>query len=166
MPANPWIRAISGHVLLLLALGWANIAGIIAGAIAAPLQDLSGYWTGAGSVTLSSGNTEQLKCVVTYKVTGSNMKQSLRCASPSYSIQAQADLHVTGDRVSGHWEEKTYTATGDVSGRITDTGLTLAIQGATFTAAMRVQMAGCQQTITIVPTGLDVTKISIDLGKC
>jgi hypothetical protein len=139
---------------------------VLTSAVAAPMQDLPGYWTGFGSVTLANGSTEQLKCVVTYRVTGPQVSQLLRCASPSYTINAQANLSIAGDRVSGQWEEKTYSATGGVSGRMTDTGFTLTIQGTSFTAAMSVQGTDCQQTITIAPTGLDVTKISIGLGKC
>ena len=156
------VRAIAGWGVLLVAVGWAGNTG----AGAAPLQELSGYWTGIASVTLANGSSEQLKCVVTYRVAGAELKQLLRCANPSTTINAQADLTVTGDRISGRWEEKTYAATGDVSGRVTSSGLTLSIQGGSFSAAMSIHVAGCQQSITIAPTSLDVTKIAIELGKC
>ena len=42
----------------------------------------------------------------------------------------------------------------------------LSIQGANFTAAMNVALSNCKQTISITPQGLDVTRISIGLGKC
>jgi hypothetical protein len=140
----------------------ASVAG------AGPFDELSGYWTGTGSITLSSGNTERVKCAVVYKVTdeGAQIKQTIRCASTDYSINASADLRVKGDHVSGNWEEKTYSATGEVSGRYNGGSFVLSIQGANFTAAMNVSLSACKQSISIAPKGLDVNRISIGLIKC
>ena len=57
---------------------------------ASPLGESGGYWTGTGSVTLSSGNTERVKCAVIYKVSDDGspqIKQSMRCASTDYKHQ-------------------------------------------------------------------------------
>jgi hypothetical protein len=134
--------------------------------MAGPVEDLPGYWTGTGAVTLASGNTEQLKCVVTYKIAGTSLKQNLRCANAAYTINGLADLVVRGDQVTGDWEEQTYAAKGSVTGKVVDGGFALSIQGANFTAAMKVSGTNCKQSVAITPTGLDVTKISLNLGKC
>jgi hypothetical protein len=150
---------------LLCVLG---VAGMVSGATASPIDDLVGYWTGAGSVTLANGNTERVKCAVTYKVTdgGNQIRQSMRCASTDYSINASADLKLKGQQVSGSWEEKTYSAVGQISGRYTGSSFVLSIQGANFSAALNVTLSNCKQSINITPQGLDVTKITIGLGKC
>jgi hypothetical protein len=137
-------------------------------ATASPIEDLTGYWTGAGAVTLNSGNVERVKCAVTYKVSdgGSQIRQSMRCASADYSINSSADLKVKGTQVSGNWEEKTYSAIGEISGRYTGEAFSLAIRGANFTAAMTLNLSNCKQTISILPEGLEVKRISIALGKC
>jgi hypothetical protein len=137
-------------------------------AAAGPIEDSSGYWSGGGSVTLANGNTERVKCAVTYKVSddASQIRQSMRCASADYSINASADLRVRGQQVSGNWEEKTYSATGEVSGRYTGSAFVLSIQGANFSAAMNVSLSNCKQSINITPQGLDVNRISIGLAKC
>jgi len=83
-----------------------------------------------------------------------------------YAINATAELRVRGEQVSGSWEEKTYAAMGEVSGRYTGSDLVLAIRGANFTAAMNVSLSACQQSISIAPTGLDVSQVSIALAKC
>ena len=100
------------------------------GAAAGPIEDLTGYWTGGGTVLFTNGNTERVKCAVVYKVGGGGMqiKQTLRCASADYNINAAAELHVHGSQVSGNWEEKTYSATGAVSGRYTGSNFVLSIQ--------------------------------------
>jgi hypothetical protein len=135
---------------------------------AGPLEDMNGYWSGNGSVILSNGNTERVKCAVTYRVSdgGTQIRQSMRCASADYKIDALADLRVKGEKVSGSWEEKTYSATGAVSGKYSENNFVLSIQGANFSAAMNVSLSDCKQNISISPQGLDVTRISIGLGKC
>ena len=138
------------------------------GAAAGPIEDLSGYWTGAGTVLLTNGSTERVKCAVIYKVGGggTQIKQTMRCASADYNINAAAELRVNGAQVSGNWEEKTYSATGDVAGRYTGSSFVLSIKGQNFTAGMNVGLSSCKQSINITPQGLDVRRISMNLAKC
>jgi hypothetical protein len=130
------------------------------------LEEFSGYWSGVGVVTWANGSSEQLKCVATYKSAASDVRQNLRCASPGYSISASVDLKVAGETITGTWEEKTYSANGLITGTVTDVGFALSIKGPTFSAAMTLNHTACKQAIDIAPTGVDVTKISIGLGKC
>jgi len=151
-----------------LALSVAVAMAVATGAAAGPIEDLSGYWTGAGTVLLTSGSTERVKCAVIYKVGGSGtqIKQTMRCASADYNINAAAELRVNGAQVSGNWEEKTYSATGDVAGRYTGSSFVLSIKGQNFTAGMNVGLSSCKQSINITPQGLDVRRISMNLAKC
>ena len=137
-------------------------------ALADPIDDLAGFWSGTGTVTLASGNNERVKCQVFYKTGASNtqVKQTLRCASTDYAINATADLEVKGGQVTGNWEEKTYAVTGEVTGRYSGENFNLMIKGANFTAAMNLTLSSCKQSINIAPKGLDVTKVSIGLAKC
>jgi hypothetical protein len=41
-------------------------------------------------------------------VSGHNLTQNLRCASPSYKIDTKASLAVRGGQVTGNWEERQY----------------------------------------------------------
>ena len=136
-------------------------------AAAGPIEDLDGYWSGGGTVVLSDGK-EQVKCAVRYKVgaSGTQIRQNMRCASADYNINAAAELRLQGSQVSGNWEEKTYSTTGDVTGRYTGSSLVLSIKGANFTAAMTVGLSTCKQSITIQPRGLEVRRISMSLAKC
>ena len=136
-------------------------------AVAGPIEDLDGYWSGGGTVVFSEG-AERVKCAVRYKVGqgGTQIRQTLRCASADYSINGTAELSVRGAQVEGNWEEKTYSATGQISGRYTGSSLVLSIKGANFTAAMTIGLSTCKQSITIHPRGLDVRRISMSLAKC
>jgi hypothetical protein len=137
-----------------------------AGSHAAKLDDFAGYWTGGGKVTLNNGSTEQVKCVVTYKTTGDQLRQNIRCASQGFSFNGTSELQITGNKVTGKWIENTYSATGDVTGKFNDAGFALSISGMTFTATMDVATVGCKQTLDITPKGLEVVKIALGLGKC
>ena len=136
-------------------------------AVAGPIEDLDGYWSGGGTVVFSEG-AERVKCAVRYKVGqgGTQIRQTLRCASADYSINGTAEFSVRGAQVDGTWEEKTYSATGQISGRYTGSSLVLSIKGANFTAAMTIGLSTCKQSITIHPRGLDVRRISMSLAKC
>ena len=136
-------------------------------AVAEPIADLAGFWSGSGSVTLASGNTERVKCQVFYKASDSTqLRQTLRCASADYTINATADLQVKGGSVTGSWEEKTYAVKGEVTGRFSGENFALLIKGANFTASMNVALSACKQSLNITPKGLDVTKVVIGLAKC
>jgi hypothetical protein len=133
----------------------------------APLETYVGYWSGLGEVIMQNGAREQVKCVATYKVDKADqLRQSLRCASPAYSVSAAVDLTISGLDVSGSWEERTYAAVGTIAGRRTTDGFDLTIRGANFNAAMTLTANGCKQQIVISPERLDASRISITLGKC
>jgi hypothetical protein len=116
---------------------------------------------------MSNGNSEQLKCVATYFVAagGLSLQQNLRCASTSYKIDASANLQVNNGQVSGEWHEKIHSADGSVAGRITGHGFHLSIHGQ-ISAAMSVRTSACKQTVSIRPSGSDISEISLHLGKC
>ena len=102
----------------------AAAAGLAAALVAAtaeagPIEDLDGYWSGGGTVVLSDGK-EQVKCAVRYKVGqgGAQVRQTLRCASADYSINGTAEFSVKGAQVDGTWEEKTYSASGQIRAAI------------------------------------------------
>lgn len=146
------------------------VAITLAGPAAAanPVSDLPGRWTGWGSVVLSSGASEKLKCVATYflKRDGSDIQQNLRCASASYKIDAVANLLLNSSKVSGEWKDRVHENAGSVSGRMTAKGFNLSIVGDGFSAAMAVSTSACKQSISIAPKGFDIQKINIGLGKC
>jgi hypothetical protein len=132
-----------------------------------PMGELPGRWSGSGSIRMTNGSTQSVKCVATYFVNGgANITQNLRCASPSYKIDTHANLVVRGGQVTGSWEERQYAQTGAVTGRMTSNGFSLQISGAQFTAALQLTSAACKQSLSITPKGFDISRISIGLAKC
>ena len=69
-----------------------------------PFADLSGDWSGGGTVTLSSGSNEKIRCRATYdsQAAGNNLKLALRCASDSYNVDFRGTAINSGRLVHGH----------------------------------------------------------------
>ena len=68
-----------------------------------PFAGFEGAWTGTGTVSLSDGSTERIRCKADYKVagTGLSLKQALHCASDSYKFDLTSDVTSQGERISG-----------------------------------------------------------------
>ena len=116
---------------------------------------------------LQSGNSETLRCHAYYtpKPTGVELGLAIRCASASNKIELRAQLQATGTRVSGRWEERTYNASGDVSGSAQAGRLSLLIDGGAFKGSMAVRTNGASQTVSIKTEGIALQGVSIDLSR-
>jgi hypothetical protein len=135
---------------------------------AGPFSDLSGYWTGGGNITMSSGSSERIRCKATYAVndSGNSLNQSIRCASDSYRLEISANVTVSGGSISGSWTEATRHATGNLSGRASSSEIQARVDGTGFSAGLQVRFHGDKQSVSIRPTeGTDVANVSITLHK-
>ncbi|KAB2850681.1 MAG: hypothetical protein F9K44_04135 [Hyphomicrobiaceae bacterium] len=131
------------------------------------IQNLAGLWVGTGTIE-SNGTREKISCRATYFIRdgGKHVEQNLRCASASYKVDAQAKLTVNGSRISGTWEERSFSSNGNISGVVRTGGFLVKIEGQTFTANMSVATAGKdRQNLNIIPTGLAVTRITISFSR-
>ena len=129
---------------------------------------MSGHWSGAGTVTLTNGATERLRCKVAYAVnaTGKAVQQTLRCASDSYRLEISSNVISEGGSLSGSWAEATRGVSGNVSGRVSGAEIVANVAGAGFTARLDVRIHGDRQSVTIRPQGgTEVSAVSISLRK-
>jgi hypothetical protein len=133
-----------------------------------PFLGLSGHWSGAGTVTLTNGATERLRCKAAYTVnpTGKALQQTLRCASDSYKVEISSNVISEGGSLSGSWAEATRGVSGNISGRASGAEIVANVAGAGFTAHLDLRTQGDRQSVTIRPQGgTDVTAVSIALRK-
>jgi hypothetical protein len=133
-----------------------------------PFLGLSGYWSGAGTVTMMNGATERIRCKATYAVnaTGKTVQQTLRCASDSYRFEISSNVISNGGSLSGSWAEATHGVSGNISGRASGAEIVANVAGPGFTAQLDVRTQGERQSVTIRPQGgTDVTAVSIALRK-
>ena len=133
-----------------------------------PFLGLSGHWSGAGTVTMTNGVIERLRCKVAYAVnaTGKAVQQTLRCASDSYRFEIISNVISDGGSLSGSWAEATRGASGNISGRASGAEIVVNVAGPGFTAHLDLRTQGDRQSVSIRPRGgTDVTAVSIALRK-
>ncbi len=142
-------------------------AGSPATADSGPFAGLTGTWRGSAQVRLQSGSSETLKCNAYYtpKSSGVELGLAIRCASASNKIELRAQLTSTAGKVSGRWEERTYNASGDVTGQAQDGRLTLNIDGGAFKGSMAVRTTGGSQTVNITTQGIALSGVNINLSR-
>ena len=162
MPRSLWFRwraaAVTGLAML--------VAGVGAEA-ASPFADLNGSWSGSGRIRLEDGKSEGLKCKAYYlpKGGGTELGLALRCASASNKIELRANLASTGNRVSGSWEERTFNASGNVTGHASDNRINLSIVGGGFNGSMAVTTTGRSQVISVSTQGIALRGVNVNLER-
>lgn len=116
-----------------------------------PLDKLAGRWVGEGRLGIKDGQSENVKCRVTYIPAGNTdqLKQSVRCASAGGSIEVQSTIAHASGNITGSWSELTRNMRGDLSGQVTPRGFHVSVRGADLTANMNVVINGPKQIIEI-----------------
>jgi hypothetical protein len=133
-----------------------------------PFLGLSGHWSGAGTITMTNGATERIRCRAAYAVDaiGKAVQQTLRCASDSYRVEIISNVVSQGGSLSGSWAEATRGVSGNISGRASGAEIVANVAGAGFTARLDMRTQGERQSVTIRPQGgTDVAVVSIALRK-
>jgi hypothetical protein len=133
-----------------------------------PFADLEGAWAGDGTIAMSDGRTEHIRCRAKYIVSpsGSDLDQQLRCASDSYHFDVNSGLVREPDgAIAGQWTETTRKATGNVRARQNGDVIEAQITGPSFTAAMTMETTGDGQKVEIVPNGSEIKAVSVDLHR-
>jgi hypothetical protein len=134
---------------------------------------MEGKWKGDGSIAWSTGETERLRCTANYEVGGEGNKinQRLTCATDSTRLIVKSSITFNPDAgaITGTWSETTYGINGYVTGTAS-TGAVKALVQSTdhrFTARVNVNVSddGVNQSVTIMPKGLDVTDVAVTLKR-
>ncbi len=132
-----------------------------------PFNSFSGNWSGAGKVKFTGGSTEAVSCKAYYtpKDAGASLGVAIRCASPSSKIELRATLLYQGGKVTGKWEERTFNATGDVTGQASTNKISLSIAGGGLSGSMAVGVNGTNQSVQIKTEGIGMTGVDISLSR-
>jgi hypothetical protein len=131
-----------------------------------PFAGFSGAWSGNGTVALSDGTTERIRCKADYKVNGSGLglKQSLHCASDSYKFDLSSDVQSQGDQISGYWSEASRNVNGSLQGTAGGGRIEVFVQAAGFAASLTLQTNGNKQTVQISSKG-EIKGVNITMVK-
>src|SRR5215210_1893161 len=115
-----------------------------------PFDQLKGNWTGGGTVTPNTGEPKKVNCKATYEVAGNALTQKLRCAGPDYKVDSSTKMTYKSGKISGSWKERTYDASGGISGTATDNLIHARISGDRFSGRMSINVSGDGHSINIV----------------
>jgi hypothetical protein len=115
-----------------------------------PFDKLAGRWIGEGRLGVRDNATESVKCRVTYIIESQDqLKQSIRCASASGSIEVQSAVTHALGKLSGTWSEHVRNLKGEISGSVTPKGFRVAVRGEDLNANMDIVLLGAKQVIEI-----------------
>jgi hypothetical protein len=156
----------------LLALKAAGVGAVLMLSVTAssaqsgPFAGFNGAWTGNGTVALSDGTTERIRCKADYKVNGSGLglKQNLHCASDSYKFDLSSDVTSQGDRISGNWSEASRNVFGNLQGTAGGGRIEVFVEAAGFAANLTLQTTGNKQTVQISSKG-EIRGVNITMVK-
>jgi hypothetical protein len=137
-----------------------------AAANGSPFAKLNGSWRGSGQIRFNDGSAERLSCHGYYNDKAGNTQLSLaiRCQSATHQLNMRGSLDYHEGRVRGHWEERTFNAEGNVSGRATPNWLSLAITGP-VSGSMRIAVNPSSHQVSINTGGVGFKSVSISFRR-
>jgi hypothetical protein len=153
------------------ALAAGLVAGLVLSASASfaqssPFAGFAGNWSGKGTVSLSDGSTENIRCRASYKVGdgGRALKQSLRCASDSYKFDLSSDVVSEGSQIVGNWSEASRNLFGSLRGRASGGEIEVFVEAAGFAANLTLRAHGNRQSVWITSRG-EIRNVSITMVR-
>jgi hypothetical protein len=139
--------------------------GSVAALAATSFDGLLGSWSGSGQVRYQSDETEGIRCTAYYTGGGLKLRLAIRCRSATNDIDIRGALTQQGEKVSGTWEERTFNASGEASGRMVAGQMSLSIAGGGFSGSMSVSHSGSRQTVAITAQGIPMKSVNVTLTK-
>jgi hypothetical protein len=152
------IAGAGAALMLSVSAGQAQSAG--------PFAGFDGSWAGNGTVSLSDGSKESIRCRATYKVEGGGnaLKQTLRCASDSYKFDLTSDVSRQGDRIGGTWSETSRNINGNLQGTAGGGRIDVFVEAAGFAANLTLTTSGNKQQVSISSKG-EIRGVSINMVR-
>jgi hypothetical protein len=143
-----------------------SVSASPAQAQSSPFAGFDGSWSGNGTVSLSDGSTERIRCRADYKVDGSGtgLKQALRCASDSYKFDLSSNVRSEGDRIVGTWGEASRNIYGNLQGTAGGGHIEVFVEAAGFAAVINLTTRGNKQSVSISSKG-EIRGVSINMVR-
>ena len=157
-----FVSTLFGQTIMAAVVGAALMLSASAShAQSGPFAGFDGAWSGNGTVSLSDGSTERIRCRADYKVdgTGLGLKQNLRCASDSYKFDLSSDVTSQGDRISGNWSETNRNIFGSLQGTAGGGKIDVFVEASDSAANLTLRTNGNKQTVQISSKG-DIRGVS------
>jgi hypothetical protein len=164
---KPFGSSFLGQAIRAAGVGAALMLSVAAShAQSGPFAGFEGTWAGTGTVALSDGTTERIRCKADYKVNGSGLglKQNLHCASDSYKFDLSSDVTSQGERISGNWSEASRNIFGNLQGTAGGGQIDVFVEASGFAANLTLRTNGNKQVVQISSKG-DIRGVNITMTK-
>jgi hypothetical protein len=132
-----------------------------------PFTGFAGSWAGTGTIGMSNGTRERIRCRASYALGGggSTLQQNLRCASDSYRFELNSNVGYSGGNVSGTWNEATRGIGGSISGAGKMSEIRVRADGPGFSANLLLTTRGDRQQVALRTASGDISEVSITLNR-
>lgn len=132
-----------------------------------PFAPLQGSWSGTGTIALSSGAKERIRCRANNRVgpSSAELRLELDCDSDSYKFKLQSQITYSDGAISGNWFESTRAAGGSIDGRVAGNLFKVRAEGQTFAALLSITTRGDRQSISIQSPGSEMSDVAITLTR-
>jgi len=150
---NLFASSLFGRAFTAAGVGAALLLSVSAGNTQAsgPFAGFDGSWSGTGTVTLSNGTNEHIRCKADYKVATSGMGLT-------------SDVTSQGDRISGNWSEKSRNIFGNLQGTAGGGEINVFVEASGFAATLNLRTNGTKQVVQIESKG-EIRGVSITMTK-
>jgi hypothetical protein len=163
-----WLKKFAGIAALSLSLAVCIADSSYAQSIAA-FNRLAGQWSGSGTIDLTNGRREPIRCRASYDVLRDqkNLQLNIRCASDSYNFDLRASATYSAGSVSGTWSESTRLVAGTISGRAEGDHIHVVAKAASFSASLSLVTHGARQSVVIKAHSADagIKGVSMNLRR-
>jgi len=148
---NQVLKTLARGALFVLALLVLYSGSAQAQRAGGPFDRLAGQWAGSGTIDLSNGTHETLRCRASYDVLAEkhNLQLNIRCASDSYNFDLFSSATLSGHSVSGSWSEATHSAAGTITGTADGDRIQVHAESPSFNANMSLVTRGDRQSVLI-----------------
>jgi hypothetical protein len=132
-----------------------------------PFAPLLGMWSGTGSISLTNGSKERIRCRAAYQldVDAITLRLELRCESDSYKFELRSQVRYSDGEIAGVWSENTRGVAGNITGKMTPTQVQARAEGQTFSAILAMTTRGNRQTVSIRSPGSEMSEVAIVLTR-
>jgi hypothetical protein len=132
-----------------------------------PFANFSGSWAGDGSITLSSGSREHIKCRATYdaQAGGNDLRIALRCAGDSYNYDFHGNANYSDGKITGSWSEASQKISGRFTGVVNGNQVATRIDVPASTVFLNMTTQGNKQSVFIRSQGGETFNVTISLNR-
>jgi hypothetical protein len=145
---------------------WLAVLTAMASTQADPgLGNLVGSWSGSGRLHYTGGSSEGIRCTAYYTLQSSAFSLAIQCRSEKNPIHIRSKLKISGKRLSGDWEERTFNAAGTATGTVSGDRINLNVDGGGFTGSMTVSIGRATHSVRIETKGIAMSRATMDFRK-